>query len=424
MNGMHDRHYDLQRTLAPSQQFDWHEVPFEVPSGTREIRVRCTLDGYAFAGEVVDLGVRDAERVRGWSGGARDSFVLGQAHATPGYLPGALRPGPWAVILASNRLPDQPVTVRLAVDCVTEQPRWLSGDLHTHTVHSDGTFELGEALALAAGAGLDFIGLTDHNTTSQNSAAGSHPPLAIIPGLELTTYRGHLNLLGAPDPLPDFRVRDEAELHARLAQARLAGARIVLNHPHDPNCGWQYDWDIPFDWIEVWNGPWRPSNQLSLQWWQARLVEGRRLVAVCGSDVHRPHQYIKHGWPAASVWSGAATADAILDAIGRGHLTMSFAPFGPRAELRTGDAQAGDEVESVAELSIAVERAEAGDRVMAVTERGVEKQWDVETNGRRWESVWQPPPRRFYRLEVWRHFPQVDMLLVAALTNPLYVAAS
>ncbi len=419
---MPDRRYELQLVLAPSQQDDWFEVPFDVPPDTELLQVRCFVDGYTFAGEIVDLGIRDNERVRGYSGGARDSFVLGRAHATPGYLAGEIRPGSWALIIASNRLPELPVTVRLDVECITAAPRWLAGDLHSHTVHSDGAFELAEALRLACDAGLDFLALTDHNTSSQNRAGGSNSRLTLIPGLELTTYRGHANLLGVADPLPDFRVRDEAELRARLAQARSAGARIVLNHPHDPGCGWQYAWDVAYDWVEVWNGPWRASNQLALDWWQARLAEGRRLVAVCGSDVHRPHDYIKHGWPTAWVWSASNTGGAILAAIDHGHITMSYAPFGPRAELCCGAALAGDEVDVVDELSIAVERAEAGDTVHVVTEHGVEQQYRIRDSTQRWLNTWRPPARRFYRLEVWRHFAQVDQTLVAALTNPLYVA--
>lgn len=418
---MPDREYALQLTLARSQQNDWLEAPFDVPTDCEQIEVSCTVDGYAFAGDVLDLGIRDGERVRGWSGGARDRFVLGRVHATPGYLAGELRPGSWAVIVASNRLPDHPIIARLAIKCVAQQPRWLAGELHSHTVHSDGAYQLAEALALAADAGLDFVALTDHNTSSQNRAVQTHDRLTVIPGMELTTYRGHANLLGVVDPLPDFRVFDEAGLRARLEHARSAGARIVLNHPHDPGCGWQYAWDVPFDWFEVWNGPWRPSNQLSLEWWQARLAERRRLVAVCGSDVHREHEYIKHGWPTAWVWSASATAEAILAAIDRGHITMSFAPFGPRAELRHGEAQAGDEIDAVDQLSLAVERAEAGDIVNVVTERGTEQHYRVAAATRRWEQTWRPPRRRFYRLEVWRHFQQVDRTLVAALSNPLYV---
>ena len=47
--------------------------------------------------------------------------------------------------------------------------RWLAGDLHTHTVHSDGALTVAELAALAAGRGLDFIAVTDHNTVSHHA---------------------------------------------------------------------------------------------------------------------------------------------------------------------------------------------------------------------------------------------------------------
>src|SRR5262249_53459520 len=40
--------------------------------------------------------------------------------------------------------------------------RWLAGDLHTHTVHSDGGLTVPELALLAAGSGLDFLAITDH----------------------------------------------------------------------------------------------------------------------------------------------------------------------------------------------------------------------------------------------------------------------
>ena len=51
-------------------------------------------------------------------------------------------------------------------------PRWWAGDLHTHTVHSDGVLTVAELARLARGNGLDFIAVTDHNTVSH------HPELA------------------------------------------------------------------------------------------------------------------------------------------------------------------------------------------------------------------------------------------------------
>jgi len=44
--------------------------------------------------------------------------------------------------------------------------KWFACELHTHTLHSDGSQTLGELAAGAANLGFDAIALTDHNTMS------------------------------------------------------------------------------------------------------------------------------------------------------------------------------------------------------------------------------------------------------------------
>lgn len=61
-------------------------------------------------------------------------------------------------------------------------------DLHVHSDCSDGTDTVPELLAAAVAAGLDTIGLTDHDTTAGWGAAQeSCPPgLTVLPGVELS----------------------------------------------------------------------------------------------------------------------------------------------------------------------------------------------------------------------------------------------
>lgn len=44
--------------------------------------------------------------------------------------------------------------------------RWLACELHTHTLHSDGSQTLDELVKGAVDLGFDAIALTDHNTMS------------------------------------------------------------------------------------------------------------------------------------------------------------------------------------------------------------------------------------------------------------------
>jgi predicted metal-dependent phosphoesterase TrpH len=61
-------------------------------------------------------------------------------------------------------------------------------DLHTHSTASDGTLRPAEVMAAAAGAGLDVVALTDHDTTAGwTEAAGALPAgLTLVPGAELS----------------------------------------------------------------------------------------------------------------------------------------------------------------------------------------------------------------------------------------------
>jgi len=85
-------------------------------------------------------------------------------------------------------------------------------DLHTHTRHSDGTFEPRESVALALERGLRVLAITDHDTTSgipeaQEAAAGSG--LEVVPGVEFSAEyeAGSVHVLGYwMDPEhPEFR---------------------------------------------------------------------------------------------------------------------------------------------------------------------------------------------------------------------------
>src|ERR1700746_3082487 len=78
----------------------WHYLPVEVPAGSCGLRVELDYDRSA---AVLDLGCMGPAGFRGWSGGARRSFVITAAAATPGYLCGELEPGTWQVMIGIHQ---------------------------------------------------------------------------------------------------------------------------------------------------------------------------------------------------------------------------------------------------------------------------------------------------------------------------------
>ena len=109
MDGMAGTSGDGERTHAGRWTLEhrfaspWHYLPVEVRPGTAGLRVELEYD--RAGGAVLDLGCLGPDGFRGWSGGARGSFVITADGATPGYLPGELEAGIWQVMIGVHRIP-------------------------------------------------------------------------------------------------------------------------------------------------------------------------------------------------------------------------------------------------------------------------------------------------------------------------------
>ncbi|MFC0273877.1 CehA/McbA family metallohydrolase [Metabacillus herbersteinensis] len=414
----------IEQHFNPEQQGQYIEVPFEMPSNAVILRVTYHVEGTE---SVIDLGVKDPLRIRGWSGGARKEFRIENHVATPGYLSGPLHEGKWSVLLGLYKIQSDGCSVQLSVEISIGQPQWLKGDLHTHTVHSDGQYQFHDVVSIASERELDFIALTDHNTVSQNYTYPRNTNILFIPGLELTTNYGHSNLLGIEDPNIDFRItkgKDE-KIKDALASAKSKGAKIVLNHPHCPYCPWEWDFDVEFDWVEVWNGPWREGNEATLKWWHGQLCLGKRIVAVGGSDVHRPDPFVKHGYPTTWVYSNGKTVEKILEAIDQGHVFISYSPTGPRAELIYGTYMMGDIAVQREDqyLEVKLDQLKHGDEVKFISNEKVEKSVQIFDKQNLTEHL-HISTQKFIRVEVWRYFSETDNNSLALASNPIYFSTS
>ena len=78
---------------------------------------------------------------------------------------------------------------------------WCRGDLHAHTLHSDGPWDVPDLIAWAHQRKLDFVTLTGHNALAGHAELRSlaNDDLLTMGGLELTTHWGHALSLGGGD---------------------------------------------------------------------------------------------------------------------------------------------------------------------------------------------------------------------------------
>ena len=333
-------------TWAPEHRTEsiYQYLPVDLPPGAAGLRVTLTYDREA---GVLDLGCVGAAGFRGWSGGARTSYVITREAATPGYLPGQLEPGVWQVMLGLHRVGEQGVAYEVTAEVgsfdlpaipapppIPERPpqrdlpatagrRWLAGDLHAHTVHSDGVLTIDGLAALAASRGLDFLAVTDHNTTSHHPhlpAAAARAGLLLIPGQELTTDTGHANCFGDVGWI-DFR----SDYDRWLADAEERGGLLSINHPLAGDSAWRRPLTRKPPLAEVWHSSWAlwPQWQEPVHWWRDW---GLDVTAVGGSDWHRPGSDAAPGAP--TTWVECDDSD-VLGGFRAGRTTISAQPTGP-----------------------------------------------------------------------------------------------
>jgi hypothetical protein len=460
---------ELDGHLSPADKGNsaYLMLPFEVPDQITRLEI-----SYSFSddkpggflqqpGNVLDIGLFDprgseflnAKGFRGWSGSARREFAVGVDEATPGYLPGPVPPGRWEIILGLVRILPQGCDYRITIrlfrgrptkgkfaqtppwPVLNKQPGWYRGDLHCHTHHSDATGSLADLVAAGRAQGLDFLAVTEHNTTSHLLHLPAHfdSGLLLLPGIEITTERGHANAWGI-ERWHDFRCETPAQMAQVLADVRSTGALISVNHPKEFGPPWTFGGEEEFDCLEVWQAPWFVFNDQSLGLWDRLLRAGHRITGVGGSDVHQTplgseERYPVVGQPSTWVYAEELSVAALLAGIKAGHVFISEDPSGPKLFLtaETEDSQQqkvrmGDELRVPLGTNVHLCCVVEGGRGCELRIRSAESDAKVLIEGDPYRHEWRAriEADTFYRAEVHAE-PVSHQAGVRALSNPIYV---
>jgi hypothetical protein len=451
----------LEGYFAPEQAENYYNVPFEMPAHVRRLEVSYRYsaeigsDPHLTGGNTLDIGLFDqrgadypGQGFRGWTGSARHSFYVTPHDATPGYLSGPLTPGTWNISLGFYKsAPDgchYQVTLRFLHGDDPEPPTyppmltlansrsapaardsgWYRGELHCHSYHSDGDSDPRDLVAKAKELGLDFLAVTDHNSISHLAALAQIDPghLALIPGCEVTSYKGHWNVWGLEEWI-DFRTLTPDLMRTSIRRAVDLGYLTSCNHPRPAGPPWVFKEITGQHCVEVWNGPWHIFNAEALAYWESRLRKGERLVAVGGSDAHylkQPHT-ARIGTPTTWIFCRERPSAAnLLAGLRAGHAFISAAPDGPQLYLWSGQTMMGDCLARPASGVLEVRAGAiggAGHRLELVDAAGILAQVDVAEDDQAFEfelPVTQTPYIRAQLVETGDDEVQ-------ALTNPIYV---
>ncbi|MCJ7701267.1 MAG: CehA/McbA family metallohydrolase, partial [Anaerolineales bacterium] len=325
----------LEYFVAKNQEGMYLTLPFDMPPDTETFALTYGYQRYQ-EGEmgreaggfiprqeinIIDLGLvaPDSTQV-GASGSDKTKIQLSETRATPGYRPCPLVPGRWQILIGAYKVAQAGVMVTYKLTCTPKHLRLLKGDLHTHTLASDGVLSVEELGQHARRHGLDYLAITDHNQMVSADSLPHLEGLTLIAGIEWTHYQGHANFLGVDRPYDQpFYANTLEEVAARFHSARAAGALITINHPFEEVCPFLFDLSsLPFDCLEVWNGPMREANLRALGLWQGMLTAGGKVPICGGSDYHRDQLFIFPGGPTTCVYTMSASPADILAALKQG----------------------------------------------------------------------------------------------------------
>ncbi len=433
---MQETHLEL--FIPHEKQGRYFTLSFTMPEGVAEFKLSYNYPKYqevdepADAGKftareqinIIDLGLIGPDGAQaGVSGSNKQSITLSENHATPGYMPQSLTPGEWEILIGAYKIAPEGVTVQYTLTFTPKKRALFIGDPHTHTVASDGVLTLEELAAHARSHGLDFLAITDHNQMAASAILNRIPGITLIPGVEWTHYQGHANFLGVDQPYDEpFYTNTEEGVKDRFQSAQERGATIVINHPADPGCGFHFNLnDLPFDCLEIWNGPMRESNLRAVGMWQAMLEAGQKIPAVGGSDYHKDNFFQILGGPCMGVFAMSNHPSDLLEAMREGHSFIRFAPEGPSLEMKAGEAIMGDTVswEKDQSLQIETQRLQKGDVVRVVHNQDSTDLFKAPEDGD-CSLVYPVSSPGFVRVEIYRTFLPGIPPLPALIGNPIY----
>ncbi len=191
----------------------------------------------------------------------------------------------------------------------------LKIDLHVHTCYSwDSATTLKEVVVYAKKRGLDGVAITDHDSVKGALKLAKKRNFLIIPGIEVSTKRGHVLALNVTIPIPPKLSPFET-----IQTIHDVGGIAVAAHPTTVyKGGLRRQITSNFDAIEVINSssfPFFLSTCLG-----RRLAVRLNLPQTAGSDSHYPSDI----GTAYTIIDANSEVDEVIQAIKRG----ATVPFG------------------------------------------------------------------------------------------------
>ena len=187
-------------------------------------------------------------------------------------------------------------------------------DGHSHTTRSDGSLTPEQNIQWHLAYGFNAAVITDHNTiigaleAREIARSQYNDSIKILIGLEWTTDRIHMNIIGMSDDFIDYfsskdtfpippRNPSDAQISDIIATTHALGGIVVVNHYtrnalNKPTRDQLFTWGV--DYFEIAND--NNYGQSVHDTTSESFSRERGLGTITGSDMHDPTGMKLHGW--------------------------------------------------------------------------------------------------------------------------------
>ncbi|MHA1932270.1 MAG: CehA/McbA family metallohydrolase [Promethearchaeota archaeon] len=218
-------------------------------------------------------------------------------------------------------------------------------DHHSHTKFSDGALTIKQNVEWHIAMGYNAITITDHNNMHhleeidnvRDEYAGRG--ILILSGIEWTTNKIHLNLLGLSkwEGRISYRTTNDNIIET-IKKAHDLGAIVVCNHipwsiyefnmKEHPSRETLLEWGI--DYIEIINDDSKPENVYDQESYDFCIKHNKEIGMITGTDMHTPDGLAGggvHGWTLLNIKE--FTEDALIEELRKknANIIYSKAPY-------------------------------------------------------------------------------------------------
>ncbi len=202
-------------------------------------------------------------------------------------------------------------------------------DQHSHTIFSDGALTIKQNVEWHIAMGYNALAITDHNNMRHLEKIDevreeyADKGFLILSGIEITTNRIHLNLLGVSDWETKVKYKTTENLIIEaINKAHDQDGIVVCDHipwslyefkmKNHPTRETLLDWGI--DYIEIVNDDSKPENVYDNASYDFCIKHNNKIGMITGTDMHRPDGLVSggvHGWTLLNIKE--FTEEALLE---------------------------------------------------------------------------------------------------------------